>query len=416
MTTRTHLCTTPLCLVFYAFAIGLLNFNIVVAQEATLSASSGDEESVEIGVDASLAEAQEVAKASPPTQSNAEEQSSEIESPEAAGDAVPAAGEAGPEDPTDKPANGEPLNAPNTSGDLNSDSGETESKDKPTVPNAKSSKNERANRKKNGSTSEDVKDSKEAEPKRLPKLGISNGPMLPGQRWRVHDMRRPRPSVVTPGKLSTYDKPGTAPSDAIVLFDGTDLSNWCHLSKEDPSQLIEAQWKVEKGYFEVSKQTGPLQTIDSYGDCQLHLEWQTPAIVRGDSQGRGNSGIFFMEEFEVQILDSFNNRTYADGQAGALYGQYPPMVNASRKPGEWQVYDILFEAPVYSLEGELEKPASVTVMHNGLFIHHARNYYGPTGGGVVPKYPALSPAAPIALQNHGNPVRFRNIWVRPLRP
>jgi len=253
-----------------------------------------------------------------------------------------------------------------------------------------------------------------AEPKKLPKLGVATGPLLPGQKWRVHDIRRPRPVTVTPGELSTYDKPGTAPGDAIVLFDGTDLSQWCHVDREDPSQLTEAQWNVEAGSFEVTSGKGNLQTIDSFGSCQLHIEWQAPAEVRGDSQGRGNSGVFFMDAFEVQVLDSYNNRTYADGQAGALYGQYSPMVNASRKPGEWQIYDIIFEAPKFSLEGELEEPALITVMHNGIFLHHARKYYGPTGGGVIPKYNPLSPAGPIRLQEHGNPVRFRNIWIRPV--
>ena len=255
---------------------------------------------------------------------------------------------------------------------------------------------------------------KKPEPKKLPRIGRADGPLLPGQKWRVHDLRRPRPPVVTPGELSTYDKPGTPPSDAIVLFDGKDLSNWCHISPEDPSELLEAQWKVQDGYFEVTPGTNNLLTIDSFGSCQLHVEWQTPASPRGDSQGRGNSGIFLMDSFEVQVLDSFKNRTYADGQAGSMYGQYPPMVNASREPGQWQVYDILFEAPEFSVDGKLEKPAKLTLMHNGVFLHNGREYYGPTGGGVVPQYRALSPAAPIRLQNHGNPVRFRNIWIRPL--
>ena len=254
------------------------------------------------------------------------------------------------------------------------------------------------------------------QPKKLPRLGTLTGPMLPGQPWRVHDLMRPRPAVVTPGELSTYDKPGTPPSDAIVLFDGTDLNNWCHVSPDpgSPDQMLEAQWKVENGYFEVAPNTGALQTIDNFGSCQFHIEWQAPSVVKGDSQGRGNSGVYFMGEFEVQVLDSYNNRTYADGQAGALYGQYPPMVNASRKPGEWQVYDILFQAPKFSLDGKLERPACVTVIHNGIFLHNAQQYVGKSGGGVFPKYDPISPAAPIRLQDHGNPVRFRNVWVRPL--
>lgn len=251
-------------------------------------------------------------------------------------------------------------------------------------------------------------------PRKLPGIGKFDGVRLPGQKWRVHDIRRPRPPVVTPGELSTYEKPGTPPSDAIVLFDGKDLSNWCHINHENPDELLEAQWKVQDGYFEVTPGSGNLLTIDSFGSCQLHIEWQTPESGRGDSQGRGNSGIFFMDAFEVQVLDSFKNRTYADGQAGAMYGQYPPMVNASREPGKWQVYDIVFEAPVFSLDEKLEKPAKLTLMHNGVFLHNAREYYGPTGGGGLQQYRLFSPEAPIRIQNHGNPVRFRNIWIRPL--
>ena len=257
-------------------------------------------------------------------------------------------------------------------------------------------------------------ENKKPMPRKLPGIGKLDGVRLPGQKWRVHDIRRPRPPVVTPGELSTYEKPGTPPSDAIVLFDGKDLSNWCHINPENPDELLEAQWKVQDGYFEVSPGSGNLLTIDSFGSCQLHIEWQTPESARGDSQGRGNSGIFFMDSFEVQVLDSFKNRTYADGQAGAMYGQYPPMVNASREPGQWQVYDIVFEAPEFSLDDKLEKPAKLTLMHNGVFLHNAREYYGPTGGGGLQQYRPLSPAAPIRIQNHGNPVRFRNIWIRPL--
>jgi hypothetical protein len=259
-------------------------------------------------------------------------------------------------------------------------------------------------------------ENKKPMPRKLPGIGKVDGVRLPGQKWRVHDIRRPHPPVVTPGELSTYDKPGTPPSDAIVLFDGTDLSNWCHISPDNPNDLLEAQWKVQDGYFEVTPGSGNLLTIDSFGSCQLHIEWQTPESARGDSQGRGNSGIFFMDAFEVQVLDSFKNRTYADGQAGAMYGQYPPMVNASREPGKWQVYDIVFEAPRFSLDDKLEKPAKLTLMHNGVFLHNAREYYGPTGGGGLQQYRPLSPAAPIRIQNHGNPVRFRNVWIRPLPP
>jgi hypothetical protein len=285
---------------------------------------------------------------------------------------------------------------------------------------AKKDESKKEESKKDDKPAEEKKDEakqpedKKPTPRKLPGIGKLDGVRLPGQKWRVHDIRRPRPPVVTPGELSTYEKPGTPPSDAIVLFDGKDLSNWCHINHENPDELLEAQWKVQDGYFEVTPGSGNLLTIDSFGSCQLHIEWQTPESGRGDSQGRGNSGIFFMDAFEVQVLDSFKNRTYADGQAGAMYGQYPPMVNASREPGKWQVYDIVFEAPVFSLDDKLEKPAKLTLMHNGVFLHNAREYYGPTGGGGLQQYRPLSPAAPIRIQNHGNPVRFRNIWIRPL--
>jgi hypothetical protein len=219
---------------------------------------------------------------------------------------------------------------------------------------------------------------------------------------------------VTPGELSTYEKPGTAPSDAVVLFDGTDLSNWAHAGPDGPDDMYEARWKVEDGYVEVTPRTGTLQTIDSFGSCQLHIEWQTPAKVVGSSQGRGNSGIKIMGVYEVQVLDSYKNRTYADGHAGAMYGQYPPLVNASRPPGEWQVYDIIFEAPRYDLEEQLIDPAYLTVMLNGIVVQHRRPFYGPTGGRMVQNYNFVSPTGPICLQDHGNPVRYRNIWVRPL--
>lgn len=293
-------------------------------------------------------------------------------------------------------------------------------KEEPKKEEAKKDESKKDESKKDDKPAEEKKDeAKEPEnkkpmPRKLPGIGKLDGVRLPGQKWRVHDIRRPHPPVVTPGELSTYEKPGTPPSDAIVLFDGKDLSNWCHINPENPDELLEAQWKVQDGYFEVSPGSGNLLTIDSFGSCQLHIEWQTPESGRGDSQGRGNSGIFFMDSFEVQVLDSFKNRTYADGQAGAMYGQYPPMVNASREPGKWQVYDIVFEAPVFSLDDKLEKPAKLTLMHNGVFLHNAREYYGPTGGGGLQQYRPLSPAAPIRIQNHGNPVRFRNIWIRPL--
>lgn len=244
------------------------------------------------------------------------------------------------------------------------------------------------------------------QPERLPKLGTENRPDLPDQPWRVHDWRRPRPDRVEPGQN------GSAPSDAIVLFDGTDLSQWCHEGKE-PGELLAPQWTIDNGELVVAPGKGTLRSIENFGDVQLHIEWSVPEGLKGDSQGRGNSGIKFMTRYEVQVLDSFNNRTYADGQAGALYGQWSPLVNASLPPGQWQTYDIVFEMPRFDDGGELESPACVTVFHNGILIHHRRELYGPTGAARAP-YRFEPPAGPIILQDHGNPIRYRNIWARRL--
>ena len=232
------------------------------------------------------------------------------------------------------------------------------------------------------------------------KPGYADTPMRPGGKWHVHDPDRPRPRVVTP---SAAGEPVRAPSDAIVLFDGKDLSRWT--SGEKP-----AQWKVEHGYAEVNG-TGDVETKDAFGDCQLHLEWCAPVPASGNDQGRGNSGVFFMQRYEVQILDCFENLTYPDGQTAALYGQFPPLVNACRKPGEWQTYDIVFEAPRFE-GGKLAKPARVTVFHNGVLVHNAREILGATQHREVASYSAHPAKLPIRLQDHGNPVRFRNVWVR----
>ena len=173
-------------------------------------------------------------------------------------------------------------------------------------------------------------------------LGFTDTPMLPGLPYHVHDPSRPHPPVVTPAA-----EPGGAPSDAIVLFDGKDLSKWSgHPSSiTRAGQAGPAEWKVESGYIEVVPGTGDISTKEKFGDCQLHVEWAAPAEVKGNSQARGNSGVLLMGRYEVQVLDSFDNPTYADGQAGAIYGQWPPLANPARKPGEWQIYDIVFEAP-----------------------------------------------------------------------
>jgi Domain of Unknown Function (DUF1080) len=239
-------------------------------------------------------------------------------------------------------------------------------------------------------------------------LGFTDTPMLPGLPWHVHDPARPHPKVVTPGVT-----PGAAPSDAIVLFDGKDLSKWTQLGRgADRSKMVEAGWKVGDGYFEVVGGTGNLQTREKFGDCQLHVEWASPAVVRGTSQGRGNSGVLLMSRYEIQVLDADNNPTYADGQASAIYGQWPPLANPARKPGEWNTYDILFEAPRFDGE-KLVKPAYVTVMYNGVMVHHHKELMGPMIYRQVAHYTPHDPEEPLMLQDHnGDLVHYRNIWIR----
>lgn len=230
-------------------------------------------------------------------------------------------------------------------------------------------------------------------------VGYDDGPLLPGERWRVHDAARPVPAVVRPGLH------GAAPSDALVLFDGSGLDAWT-------SNGEEARWKLEQGAMVVNG-TGNLATRERFGDVQLHLEWMAPSEVKGESQGRGNSGVFLMGRYEVQILDSHENRTYADGQAAALYGQRPPLVNAARAPGEWQSYDIVFRAPRFE-GGELVAPARVTVLHNGVLVQDAAEFLGATTHRALAQYAPHEPEGPIVLQDHGDAVRFRNVWVRRL--
>ena len=237
--------------------------------------------------------------------------------------------------------------------------------------------------------------------------GYTDTPLIPGSTWRVHDDARPRPPVITPGTFSTADTPGKPPSDAVVLFDGKSLAAWKNAKGEA------AGWKVENGYFEVVAKTGDIITRDEFGDSQLHVEWRAPAPPKGDSQGRGNSGIFLMGLYEIQVLDCFDNLTYADGQASALYGQSPPLVNACRPPGEWQVYDIVYTAPRFK-DGKIDVPGYVTVFHNGVITQNHTQILGGTMHRVVPKLVVHGPRGPIELQDHGNPVRYRNIWIRPL--
>jgi hypothetical protein len=239
-------------------------------------------------------------------------------------------------------------------------------------------------------------------------LGFTDTPMLPGLPWHVHDPARPHPKVVTPGET-----PGAPPSDAIVLFDGKDLSQWTQAGRgAEQGKMVDARWTMGNGYFEVAGGTGNLLTREKFGDCQLHVEWASPAVVRGTSQGRGNSGVLLMSRYEIQVLDAYNNPTYADGQASAIYGQWPPLANPGRKPGEWNTYDILFEAPRFDGE-KLLKPAYVTVIYNGVMVHHHKELMGPMIYRQVAHYTPHGAEEALMLQDHnGDLVRYRNIWIR----
>ncbi|MCC6231463.1 MAG: DUF1080 domain-containing protein [Verrucomicrobiales bacterium] len=226
--------------------------------------------------------------------------------------------------------------------------------------------------------------------------------------WRQHDWERPRPKAIDPGTSSTPDKPGKAPSDAVVLFDGSSLAGWVSLDGGEP------KWVIRDGVLECAKGSGYIRTVQAFGDCQLHVEWAAPTPPEGTSQGRGNSGVFLMGLYEVQVLDSHENRTYADGQAAALYGQHPPLVNASRPPGQWQTYDIVFTRPRFDEQGQLLSPARVTVLHNGVLVQHESELVGPTGWLERAPYRAHENKLPLSLQDHGNPVRYRNLWIREL--
>jgi hypothetical protein len=227
-----------------------------------------------------------------------------------------------------------------------------------------------------------------------------------GSGWKVHDTTRPRPPVVTP---AAQKLPAPPAPDAAVLFDGSDLSGWTS------EQGGPAKWKVEDGAMTVVPRAGGIKTKREFGDAQVHLEWASPAPPRGKGQGRGNSGVFLMGLYEVQILDSYQNETYADGQAASVYGQFPPLVNASRPPGEWQSLDIMFRRPRFNANGKLLRPARVTVVHNGVLVQDSVELLGPTMWLQHLPYKPHPDKLPISLQEHGDPVRFRNIWVRELR-
>lgn len=226
----------------------------------------------------------------------------------------------------------------------------------------------------------------------------------PGE-WPVHAMDRPQPPVVDPGPGAL---PVPPPRDAVVLFDGHDLGRWRH------GDGRAATWVVRDGYVEVRAGSGDLLTRDDFGDMQLHVEWMSPDPPQAEGQNRGNSGVYLMNTYEVQVLDSYQNPTYPDGQAAAIYGQFPPLVNASRPPGSWQSYDILFRGPRFDETGTLVRRATVTVLHNGVVVHDHVTLTGPTAHRDRPPYRVHPDRLPLKLQDHGQPVRFRNIWVREL--
>lgn len=232
---------------------------------------------------------------------------------------------------------------------------------------------------------------------------------VPEIKWKTGDRARPLPAKVKPGSCSTQDRVGSAPSDAVVLFKGADLSAWLQ------SDGKPARWKVANGYFEVVPKTGELVTKQAFGDCQLHVEWATPDPPQGQDQEPGNSGIYMMSRYEIQVLDSYRNITYADGQAAAIYCQYPPLVNASLPSGQWQTYDIIFHGPRFGANGELLRTATVTLLHNGVLAHDNVELTGPTDYMKRPPYAKHPEKMPLLLQDHGQPVRYRNIWIRELK-
>jgi Domain of Unknown Function (DUF1080) len=231
-------------------------------------------------------------------------------------------------------------------------------------------------------------------------------PQLAGQQWPVHAMDRPRPPVIDPGPERP---PVPPPSDAIVLFDGKDLTEW-----RSAADGTAAKWLVRDGYLEVVPKTGNIKTTRAFGDVQVHVEWAAPVPPTGEGQERGNSGVFLMTHYEIQVLDCYHNDTYPDGQAAAVYGQTPPLVNACRPPGQWQTYDIVFRRPRFAPDGAVRDSARVTVFHNGVLVHDHTVITGWTVHGRRAQYAPHPDRLPLELQDHGNPVRYRDLWVRPL--
>ena len=235
-----------------------------------------------------------------------------------------------------------------------------------------------------------------------PHVGYQDTPLLPGGKWHVHDGNRPQPKVIDSGNSSK------APSDATILFNGRGLGQW-------HGENGAAKWVARKSYFEVAPGTGPITTNGEFGDFQLHIEFCSPNPPRGRDQDCGNSGVFLFGRYEIQVLDNFGNITYPDGQAGAIYGQYPPEVNASRRPGQWQTYDIIFNAPRFDGD-RLVTPAYATVIHNGVLVQNHRALLGPTQHRALAHYTPHPLRGPIQLQDHGHPVRYRNVWIREIGP
>jgi hypothetical protein len=233
--------------------------------------------------------------------------------------------------------------------------------------------------------------------------GYKDTPLQPWSGYLTHDAERPVPVKITPGEPGTQQKAGTAPSDAKVLFDGKDMTQW----------TAAPEWKVENNELVAGK--GLLTSKEEYGDCQLHLEWQAPNPPQGVLFNQGNNGVLMMGMTEIQIFDSYTNKLYADGIASAIYAQTPPFVNPCRKAGEWQTYDIVWTSPAFE-NGKLVKPARVTMFFNGVLVHLNQEVYGTTPHRGLAKYPNDKTRGPFSLMGHNNPVRFRNIWIRPLEP
>lgn len=239
----------------------------------------------------------------------------------------------------------------------------------------------------------------------LSSLALAQQPTPPPLPPQATEFYTPVPPKVTAGAQTNLP-----PSDAIVLFDGKNLNGFAS-AKEGNGP---AEWLIENGELVVSKGKGDIQSKEAFGDAQYHLEWSAPTTIVGEGQGRGNSGFFLMGIYEVQVLDSYESKTYTNGQAGSIYKQHPPLVNATRPPGEWNYYDIIFKAPRFDKNGMVTSPATVTLLHNGVLVQNNVILKGPTEYIGIPNYKAHAEELPIKIQDHGNPVRFRNIWVRKL--